>query len=76
MCFEEVGLICLGKVAIWKPWWRINQGSGDNGSINNRISCGFIYIYRKKREKPVLFFFNFLQIEAQASGCTRPASEV
>ena len=41
MCFEEVGLICLGKVAIWKPWWRINQGSGDNGSINNSIlSCG------------------------------------
>ena len=73
MCFEEVGLICLEKVAIWKPWWRINQGSGDNGSINNRISCGYIYI--GKREKN-LFFFNFLQIEAQASGCTRPASEV
>ena len=70
MCFEEVGLICLGKVAIWKPWWRINQGSGDNGSINNSIlSCGHIYI-GKKEKKPV--FFNFLQIEAQASGCTRP----
>ena len=50
MCFEEVGLICLGKVAIWKPWWRINQGSGDNGSINNSIlSCGHIYIGKKEK---------------------------
>ena len=58
MCFEEVGLICLGKVAIWKPWWRINQGSGDNGSINNSIlSCGHIYI--GKKEKKNLFFFVF-----------------
>ena len=62
MYFEEVGLICLGKVAIWKPWWRINQGSGDNGSINNRISCGFIYIYRKKGKNLLFFFLIFYRL--------------
>ena len=52
-----------------KLWWRSNQGPEDTDrSTNNRMLC--CYIEKKN------CFSNFLQIEAQASGCTWPASDV
>ena len=53
-----------------KLWWS-NQGPEDTDrSTNNRMLCCYIYIEKKN------CFSNFLQIEVQASGCTRPASDV
>ena len=58
-----------------KLWWRSNQGPKDTDrSTNNRMLCCYIYIYIYIEKKNC--FSNFLQIEAQASGCTRPASDV